>query len=63
VQEENTNIIQQIKVSLDQNIDMLGFNRAIGIKLLEFIAKYKDIKNNRLLLEIITMYKTWDESS
>jgi len=39
VDERNINIIQQLKITLDQNVDMLSFNSAVGIKLLEFIAK------------------------
>lgn len=61
VDEGNINIIQQIKITLDQNVDMLSFNTNIQTKILEFVAKYKDIKNNRILLEILDVYKTWDE--
>lgn len=39
VDERNVNIIQQLKITLDQNVDMLSFNPAVGTKLLEFIAK------------------------
>lgn len=53
VDEGNINIIQQIKITLDQNVDMLSFNTNIQLKLLEFVAKYKDIKNSRVLLEIL----------
>lgn len=35
----NINIIQQLKISLDQNVDMLSFNSSLGLKLLEFVAK------------------------
>jgi len=61
VDERNVNIIQQLKITLDQNVDMLSFNSAIGIKLLEFIAKYKDFKNNRILIDILDIYKNYDE--
>jgi hypothetical protein len=39
VDEGNINIIQQIKITLDQNVDMLSFNTNIQLKLLEFVAK------------------------
>lgn len=53
VDENNINIIQQIKITLDQQVDMLSFNTNLQLKLLEFVAKYKDIKNNRVLVEIL----------
>lgn len=39
VDEGNINIIQQIKITLDQNVDMLSFNTNIQTKILEFVAK------------------------
>lgn len=63
VDECNVNIVQQIKITLDQNIDMLSFNSSLGIKLLEFIAKYKDIKNINILFDLIDMYKNYDETA
>jgi len=39
VDEGNINIIQQIKITLDQNVDMLSFNTNIQTRILEFVAK------------------------
>lgn len=61
--DENINIVQQTKISLEQNVDMLAFNAQLGRKLLLFVARWADSKSARILIELLDVFKGYDEGA